>query len=70
MALYSSQSTEGTSPATPAKRASAISAAWLAAANDSGASGGLAGGSECGTNALTGSPSVVDVMKVPVLRIV
>ena len=37
-------------------------------AKDSGASGGSAGGSGCGTNARTGSPSVVEVMVVPVLR--
>lgn len=61
MALYNSQSTEGTKPGTPAKRASANSACRLRSVNASGARRGPEGGKAWGTNARTDSPKVVEV---------
>lgn len=61
IALYSSQSTDGTSPDTPDKRASASSATRLGSTKLSGAKTGLVGGSGFGTKAWTDSSKVVDV---------
>ena len=61
IALYNNQSTDGTKPDTPAKRASASSACRLRSVNTSCDRGGSDGGKVWGTNARTDSPSVVEI---------
>lgn len=62
-----SQSTDGTSPDTPAKRASASLACRFSSVNTSGFKAGSEGGRALGTNARNDLPSVVEIEWVPVV---
>lgn len=68
MALYNNQSTDGTNPDPPAKRASASSAWRLRSVKTAGDKSGSDGGKGCGTNARTDSPKVVEIEWAPVVR--